>query len=417
MPRSFTFIDLFAGAGGLSEGFTRAGFMPVAHVEMNPHACETLLTRSCFYYLSETIEDADLYKRYLNGEVSKESFRSLIPESVKSSVICETMSPDSLPGIFRRIDAQMKLDHVRKIDVVIGGPPCQAYSIAGRSRKDMSDDPRNNLYLLYLEFLKRYRPKLFVFENVQGITTAANGFYFEDMKKRSRDCGYSLEARLLNAEDYGVLQKRKRMILIGVRNDVLKNRDFPFPRPIFVNDDFVVNDLLSDLPRLNPGQSANRYLTPPTDYLLKTGIRKPDDVLTWHIARPLNAHDAVIYNMAIQHWNENHRVLSYDQYPDGLKTHANQIDFLDRFKVVPGNESACQTMVAHIAKDGHYYIHPDINQCRSITVREAARIQSFPDDFFFEGPRTSAFTQIGNAVPPLLAYQVALFVNKYLMSK
>lgn len=415
VARPWTFIDLFAGAGGLSEGFARQGFLPVSHVEMNKDACETLLTRAFYYELRKSQEGMEFYRDYLRGNVSKEDFRSKTPEIIKNSVICETMSEETLPSVFNRIDAQMKAMHVRKIDIVIGGPPCQAYSIVGRSRKDMSTDPRNKLYLLYLEVLRRYQPKLFVFENVQGITTAAGGEYFEDMQNKSREYGYELEARLLKSEDYGVLQKRRRMILIGIRKDQLKiNKHFPFPEQIYDFDDFVVDDLLSDLPALEPGQSSSEYAGPASPYLVSTGIRKDDDILTWHIARPLNPHDAQIYNLAIAHWNSEHRVLDYSEYPEQLKTHRKQTVFQDRFKVVPGDAHTCQTMVAHIAKDGHYYIHPDINQCRSITVREAARIQSFPDDFYFEGSRTAAFTQIGNAVPPLLACHVAAFVRKYL---
>ena len=129
--------------------------------------------------------------------------------------------------------------------------------------------------------------------------------------------------------------------------------------------------------------------------------------MTHHISRPNKERDIEIYIRTIEMWNNGHKRLNYNDLPDELKTHRNRKAFLDRFKVVEGDESCCHTMLAHISKDGHYFIHPDIEQHRSITVREAARIQSFPDNYFFEGPRTAQFVQIGNAVPPLMAKGIA----------
>lgn len=129
--------------------------------------------------------------------------------------------------------------------------------------------------------------------------------------------------------------------------------------------------------------------------------------MTWHVARTNLERDRNIYRLVIQAWNKDHTRLKYTDIPDELATHNNKKSFLDRFKVVARDLTATHTMVAHISKDGHYYIHPDLEQARSISVREAARIQSFPDDFYFEGSRTAAFRQIGNAVPPLLAQKIA----------
>lgn len=410
------YIDLFAGAGGLSEGFARLGFKPVAHVEMMREACDTLLTRTYYYYLSKREGGLDFYQSYLKGEISRKDFFASMPKEVKDAVICETMSKETLPTIFERIDKRKREMHARKIDVVIGGPPCQAYSLVGRARTDMSKDPRNWLYKIYVEFLKKYQPRLFVFENVQGIRTAGGGTYLQDIERLVTEAGYSMDIRLLEAPDFGVLQRRKREIIIGIKNDGKGVPEvFPYPKPSpEMRMKYTVNELLSDLPTLLPGQRNNHYIGPITPYLRDTGIRKENDVLTWHETRPIREFDRNIYRFVIQFHSENGRNPRYTEIPVELRTHKNQKAFLDRFKLVNGEDHSTQTMVAHISKDGHYYIHPDINQARSLSVREAARIQSFPDDYYFEGPRTSVLTQIGNAVPPLLAYHIAREVKTYL---
>lgn len=143
-------------------------------------------------------------------------------------------------------------------------------------------------------------------------------------------------------------------------------------------------------------------------------MRTKDDVLTHHNCRPNIDRDIKIYRRAVELWNDGHKRLNYNDLPDELKTHKNRHSFTDRFKVVEGDESCCHTILAHLSKDGHYFIHPDIEQNRSITVREAARIQSFPDSYFFEGARTSQFVQIGNAVPPMMAKGIAMGIFEQL---
>ena len=156
---SYNFIDLFAGAGGLSEGFLQAGFKPVAHVEMNEFAAKTLETRSAYYYLKGT-DNLALYKKYVSGKISRDDFMKQIPASITKTIINETMSDETLPAIFKTIDGIMKIRGINKIDVIVGGPPCQAYSLVGRAQSShmevpMAEDPRNYLYKLYASFLKR----------------------------------------------------------------------------------------------------------------------------------------------------------------------------------------------------------------------------------------------------------------------
>ena len=400
--KKYNFIDLFAGAGGLSEGFIRAGFNPIAHVEMNPDACNTLKTRTAFHYLKEKGRVNEYYE-YLKGEITRDELWSKIPQHLISSVINKEISPETLPQIFNIIDQELQ---EKDVDIVIGGPPCQAYSVAGRARKNMDDDPRNHLYKHYVEFLKRYKPKMFVFENVPGILSASNGKYLEKIFSAVKEQGYELEKNVLNAKDFNVLQDRKRVIIIGWR------KDLKLQYPKFDSKEVqyeVLKHLFSDLPKLKSGQgewNATKYIKKTNSYLEFTGIRNGIDFTTQHIARYNNENDLEIYRIAVEKWiNENKR-LNYSELPERLIRHNNTKTFTNRFQVV-NHKGVSHTVVAHICADGHYYIHPDINQNRSITVREAARIQSFPDDYFFESSRTAAFKQIGNAVPVLMAEGIA----------
>ncbi|ODS90186.1 MAG: DNA (cytosine-5-)-methyltransferase [Chryseobacterium sp. SCN 40-13] len=403
------FIDLFAGAGGLSEGFVRNGYNPIAHVEMNKDACDTIKTRTSFHWLMQNNKE-QVYYNYLKSKAkNKHDLWRSIPENLINSVINREISEESLPEIFEIIDNELA---GRKVDVIIGGPPCQAYSVVGRARDPnrMKKDARNFLYKYYVEFLKRYQPKMFVFENVPGILSAKNGVHLENIFKAVRKAGYELslpmnKKQVLNAKNFGVLQDRKRVIIIGWK------RELDFTYPDFEEEiyDFEIQkDLFSDLKKIKNGEgtfNAIKYVKESTEYLKIAKIRNGIDVVTQHIARPNNDNDLEIYRIAVDEWNSGKR-LDYTSLPSRLITHNNLDSFKNRFQVVNG-KGISHTVVAHIAMDGHYYIHPDKKQNRSITVREAARIQSFPDDYFFEGSRTAAFKQIGNAVPPLMAEKIA----------
>lgn len=399
--KQLNYIDLFAGAGGLSEGFIRAGFNPIAHVEMNKDACDTIKTRTAYHWLNEN-KKVKIYHDYLKSEIkNKEELWNNVPKQLINSVINKEISETSLPEIFQAIDTEL---NGKNVDLIIGGPPCQAYSIVGRARKDMGSDPRNHLYKHYVEFLKKYNPKMFVFENVPGILSAKNGEYLDKIFEAVKEAGYELAIppkKHLNAKDFGVLQDRKRVIIIGWK----KNLDFSYPEFETLEHNFQIQkDLFSDLKPLKHGEgtlNATEYLKPTTEYLEQAKIRNGLDFVTQHLTRPNNENDLEIYRIAVEEWNKGKR-LNYADLPKRLIKHNNTKSFTNRFQVVNGS-GLSHTVVAHIAMDGHYYIHPDINQNRSISVREAARIQSFPDDYFFEGSRSAAFKQIGNAVPPLMA--------------
>ena len=410
MPK---YLDLFAGAGGLSEGFIRAGYEPAAHVEMDVAACYTLKTRAAYHWLKKQ-QNLVPYTRYLKGEISRTDFYSLIPEDILGSVLNYEISKETLPSIFKDIDVLLGNE---KLDLIVGGPPCQAYSIAGRARSEnkMVGDKRNYLYKLYAEFLKKYQPKYFVFENVLGLLSARDEdgtLHFDNMRTLFKKCGYTTDFRPLNASDYGVLQNRKRIILIGCRGE---KTDF-YPEIPVVKSKHKVGELFCDLPPIKAGEGV---ITPVETahytgkYLFSSKIKEYDkEPVTFHQARPNTAQDLKIYRIVVDTWNKSKTRIAYTDLPEQLRTHNNTKSFLDRFKVVAGNLTCAQTVVAHISRDGHYFIHPDIRQNRSLTPREAARIQTFPDNYYFESvtgkpSRTLAYKQIGNAVPVCLAYSIA----------
>jgi len=404
------YIDLFAGAGGLSEGFIREEFEPVAHVEMSAEAADTLKTRIAFHHFSQK-KNLTKYYSYLQQDISRNELWDSIPQHLLESVINEEISDNTIESIFEKIDSQ--LDE-KKVDVIIGGPPCQAYSLVGRSRDPnrMKGDKRNFLFRYYAKFLIRYKPKYFVFENVLGLLTAGNAKYLNEMLELFEQIGYSADMKVLNAEEYGVLQKRRRVIIIGRKGKT----KFQFPELQKMENNWQTKrDLFFDLPYLKPGQELEvaDYTKNINEYLKKTETRNGINYTTQHITRNHNDRDLEIYSLAIDKWLNDRQRLKYNDIPKRLQTHKNTEAFLDRYKVIdPTGHS--HTVVAHIAKDGHYYIYPDLKQVRSISVREAARIQSFPDNYFFEGGRSAAFKQIGNAVPPLMAEKIAASL-KYLL--
>ncbi len=387
---------------------------------MNKEASLTLETRAAYHYLKNK-NKIDIYNSYLKGEISRIDLLKNIPQSILKSVINKEISDSTIEEIFEQIDERITGTE-KTVDLIIGGPPCQAYSLVGRARdpNGMKEDPRNHLYLQYVKFLKKYKPKMFVFENVPGIYSANNSTQMSKIEQAINDAGYKIgHNKILNSKNFNVLQDRKRVIIIGW----LKELDLNIPpfKEIEVSEKRGFKLLYDDLPKLQNGEGhlgPLSYISSDfNDYLVKSKIRTSDEnFVTQHIARPNNENDLEIYRVAVNLLLKDGKKLNYKDLPERLKRHKNENAFLNRFNVVPP-ENLSQTVVAHIAMDGHYYIHPDISQNRSISVREAARIQSFPDNFYFEGSRTSAFKQIGNAVPPLMAEGIASVIKKILPSK
>jgi len=398
MRKKYTFIDLFAGCGGLSEGFYRTGFMALAHVEINHWACETLRTRMKYY-------------GYDNAEIE------VIERDITSEDIIEKIE-EATNGV--------------KPDIIIGGPPCQAYSTAGRVRdgKGMAKDPRNFLFESYVRILDHFRPKFFVFENVTGILSAnVNGRPILPQVLSALGKEYKIldnpDILLHNTADYGVPQIRKRIIIMGVRKDLKKDAIdlYHSVKKTHYNPDmdeslrkglkrFVdVREAIGDLPPVAPGQdvSTETFDYPCDNEFLKQIGKKGIHPLMDHICRKHNETDRERFRVMIgNHWSFGEMRKAR---PDLEHEHAR---VFDNSYVVQWWNLPSKTILAHIHKDGFQFIHPDGKQLRTFTVREAARIQSFPDDFVFEGSRGEKYKQIGNAVPVLFAEALAKSIKENL---
>jgi DNA (cytosine-5)-methyltransferase 1 len=396
-----TFIDLFAGCGGFSEGFYQEGFESVVHVDFDSAACETVKERMRYYNYSEN--------------------------AIESAVICGDLTFDD---VHNQINSSIGN---RKIDVLVGGPPCQTFSSVGRAqdKNSMRNDPRNYLFRSYLEILEEYKPKIFVFENVSGLLSAKpNGNYIfpeivENMSEYYSICD-DKDTILLNSVHYGVPQIRKRVILIGVRKDLKINpieiykaieKTHYSPEMEAKNETnrlqkyLTVKDAIWDLPKLLPGEGKEEinHKTESKNSFIEIVRPNGFSKLFNHVARKHNNMDQQRYELLSKNkW----------QLKDLAKTrpdliHHDPKHFGNRYTVQVANKPG-RTVVAHLYKDGNLFIHPDHKQKRTFTVREAGRVQSFPDDFKFVGSRTNQYKQVGNAVPPLMAKQIAKAIKQFL---
>lgn len=391
----YNFVDLFAGCGGLSEGFYRENFKALAHVEINKTACDTLKSRMKFYGYSNFDDEV------LNVDITYSKINDLIDNAVKG----------------------------REVDLIVGGPPCQAYSSLGRAQDDnaMKDDPRNYLFESYIHVLHHLNPKIFVFENVTGLLSAKiNGHKIVNTILEKLGEKYTLidnpKDMVLNSADYGVPQIRKRIIIVGVRKDLPFNANEIYSSIIKTHSDLkssednvekyvTVKEAIADLPFLKSGEGADvtEFKAKGNNSFLDGIINKKSNVLRHHISRNLNSLDVERYSeMSKNHWTFTELLMNR---PD--LQHPKQRVFNNSYCVQFWDKPA-RTIIAHLYKDGNQFIHPDFKQGRSITPREAARLQSFPDDFIFEGSRTEIYKQIGNAVPVLFAQAIAKGCKKVL---
>lgn len=410
-------LDVFSGAGGLTEGFRYKDYYNfICHIEMDKDACASLELRNIYYYLKKE-NNISPYFEYIQGNISRNNLLSMIPNDITKDILNEEISEDTIPSIFDFIDERLG-DEV--LDGIIGGPPCQAYSTIGRAnnKAKKSTDKRIYLYKYYLDFLNKYKPKFFVFENVKGLLSykdISGDLLLPKIISEFNKVGYIVDYKIVDTSDFGVPQRRERLILVGYRKDLALKKSFFDYLDEYEEATPVLKELFADLPSIKSGQWSNKYYCDCSSDFVKKYIRNKDDILTQHVARPHNGNDLKIYKLVLKSKKKG-KNLKYVDIPLELQTHSNTTSFLDRYKALD-YDSVSHTIVAHISKDGHYYIHPDLKQNRSITVREAARIQGFPDNFYFEYSRTAAFKQIGNAVPPILSKKIAMAVIDFLAER
>lgn len=404
--RKFSFIDLFGVPGGMSLGFKMAGFKPLAVLDIFEEGLQTFATN--------------------------------FPEVRKENIVKADASSSDIVEKFREKTSLKSSD----VDVIIGGPPCQGFSNMGRvkiahlvkngQRNGRStnprfiDDPRNNLYKTFIKFVRYYKPKAVVMENVQGMRSYKDGWIEKQIKSDLKDAGYkNVKSEILNAVNYGTPQNRKRIFFIATRNGDVEIK-LPFPthfdesaikesKKKKIRHFITVGEALGDLPRLPLPETRKKIQHVTLPYtgrnllpyqkLMRQGSNGivHNHITRWH--RPI---DVKIFSI-MREGDRWHDIPSKYRKIVGY----NDEVFEDKWKKLSKNKPSW-TVVSHLHKDGYMYIHP--KEHRTISVREAARLQSFPDNFIFAGSRTAQFKQVGNAVPPLLARAVGKEVRKALMN-
>ncbi len=395
-------IDLFAGCGGLTEGFLQTGlYEEIAAVEWLKPQVDTLRHRLKSHWKHNNADDS-----VMRFDIQRE-------EELFSG-----WNNDEY-GVGYGLDHFVNLSN--GIDIIIGGPPCQAYSIAGRVRDEngMRDDYRNYLFEHYLNVVNRYKPKLFVFENVPGILSAApNG---TPITKHIRDgfakIGYEiiddLKTAMINASDFGVPQNRNRVVIVGINTkwcdnpqNLLKLFYSTYLPEQKISKKVTVKEAIDDLPACTPVYDE-------ISHTKKVSHLTPKCDVTWHIPRYSNLRDMDTFRILAEDIASGKREYDSKKISELYEKKIGSKSPIHRYHVLEPDEPST-TIIAHLYKDGNRFIHYDPKQQRTITVREAARLQSFPDDYEFIGSRGNAYQMIGNAVPPLLAKAIAIAIFELL---
>ena len=404
-----TFIDLFSGCGGLSEGFMQTKkFEGLAHVEWEMPMVSTLRNRLSTKWKHS---DEDSLKRVVHFDIQKTK------ELINGNWSSETISKFSETNHKDIVKKGLKgLIGKQKVNLIIGGPPCQAYSIAGRAqdKNSMKDDYRNYLFESFVTVVNEFKPDVFVFENVPGLLSACPGgaFVTERIYKAFDKIGYAirnpelLKKSVYSASDLGVPQKRNRVIIIGVRKnnkenleklynelDNLKNKEKPL----------TVKDAIGYLPKIKPLSSSLKIDGKNISHKLAG-----NNIIKHHEARYHNLRDVEIFKEWLSgDYNKRSSEDKISFYNNLMGKNSNHAKYrnLEWKKPSP-------TIVAHLYKDGLMFIHPDLKQARSLTVKEAALLQSFPEDYEFFGSQGFLYKMIGNAVPPAMAKNIANAITK-----
>lgn len=341
--------DLFSGVGGLSLGFRQAGFNVSLAIEFDKQ-------------IAESYQKNHPHTIMYNEDICQIDFRKL-----------HKIHPN--------------------IDIVCGGPPCQGYSQKGKRLQ--LDDPRNFLFLRFVDFVKEFNPKYFILENVLNIITTANGYFKEEIIQSFNNLGYAVSSGVLNALDFGIPQDRRRAVFIGVKGN--KSLELPSPNGIKT----TVMDAIYDLPFISSGkgEEISKYdKASTTEYQKK--LRGGQNILYNHVAT--NHSPSALAKLALIPKGKGKEVL-----PKELLTKSIYSGTWCRLL----EEGVAPTITTRFdTPSSGRFTHPVLDRC--LTIREAARIQSFPDSFIFYGNRTSQMKQVGNAVPPILAYEIANTIRK-----
>jgi DNA (cytosine-5)-methyltransferase 1 len=406
--KKLTFIDLFAGCGGLSEGFLQSGqYEALAHVEWEVPMVNTLRSRLEKKWQHS---EEDAFKSTVHFDIQK--VEELINGNWKEDTI-KTYGKTNHDSVIKK--GLKGLVEDKKVNLVIGGPPCQAYSVAGRAqdKNSMKDDYRNYLFESFIKVVDAFQPDMFVFENVPGILSACPGGkkVTERIYESFGDHGYdimkpdNLKKAVQTASDFGVAQKRNRVIIIGIKRSAesdLFNLETVYST---INSQKTKKkrnliDVIGDLPKFVPAKNVTKSGGRKFSH---EPVNKIEPIPNNHEPRFHNERDIKVFREWVSNNMNKHnmedRIQFYNQLLGKNSNHG-------KYRNLEWDKPS-QTIVAHLYKDGLMFIHPDAEQARSITVKEAALIQSFPDDFEFKESMGYNYKMIGNAVPPLMAKKIA----------